>query len=79
MILPHGAMSWPALCDFGFSWSYSLTFHCLAFYENAIIKQFDNLRTNSPARPIAARIHNTLTLIKGFTCYPNRYLRMHVW
>ena len=29
--LPHGAMGWSAVCDYGISCSYSLTFRCKLF------------------------------------------------
>ena len=29
VVLPRGVMNWSAVCDFGISWSYLLTFSCL--------------------------------------------------
>ena len=39
--LPHRAVGWPAVCDCGSSWSYSLTFYTNIFYtvlENGAAK-----------------------------------------
>ena len=41
--LPHGAVGWSAVCDWGISWSYSLTFwyySCLFFSKSTLWKKY---------------------------------------
>ena len=35
--LPHGAMGWPAVCDYGISWPYSIIFETIIIVDDNTI------------------------------------------
>ena len=35
--LPHGAMGWPAVCDCGISWPYSIIFETIIIFDDNTI------------------------------------------